>query len=110
MFANQANLERIIIPDSITTIEKQAFDGCNKSTYIEIGINVSSIGDIRPSGKTTPTLDIKFKSLTPPTFTEQYPFYTPYLKTIYVPNEALDVYKAAPGFSSSSVSSKIVGY
>ena len=110
LFSNQANLERIIIPDSITTIEKQAFDGCNKITYIEIGINVSSIGDIRPSGNTTHVLDIKFKSLTPPTFTENYPFYEPYLKTIYVPNEALDVYKAAPGFSSSSISPRIVGY
>lgn len=110
LFANQANLERIIIPDSITTIEKQAFDGCNKCAYIEIGINVSSIGDLSPSGTTKPTLVIKFKSLTPPTFTENYPFYTPYLQTIYVPNEALDVYKAAPGFSSSSVSKLIVGY
>ena len=110
LFANQSNLERIIIPDSITTIEKQAFNGCNKCTYIEIGINVSSIGDIRPSGKTTPVLVIKFKSLTPPTFTESYPFYVSYIQTIYVPNEALDAYKAAPGFSTSSVAEKIVGY
>ena len=110
LFTNQVNLERIIIPDSITTIEKQAFNGCDKCTYIEIGINVSSIGDIRPSGKTTPVLVIKFKSLTPPTFTETYPFYVSYIQTIYVPNEALEAYKAAPGFSTSSVKEKIVGY
>lgn len=110
LFANQANLERIIIPNSITTIEKQAFNGCNKCTYIEIGENVTSIGDVRPSGKTTNVLVIKFKSLTPPTFTETYPFYQPYLQTIYVPNESLEAYKAAPGFSSSSIKPLIVGY
>lgn len=110
LFANQSNLERIILPDSITTIEQKAFYDCDKCVYIEIGINVSSIGDVRTSGKTTPNLIIKFKSLTPPTFTEQYPFYVPKLQTIYVPNEALEAYKAAPGFSTSSVAEKIVGY
>ena len=110
LFANQSNLERIIIPDSITTIETKAFDGCNKCIYIEFGLNVSSIGDVRPSGNTTPKLVIKFKSLTPPTFTEQYPFYAPKLQTIYVPNEALEAYKAAPGFTPSSIVEKIVGY
>ena len=108
LFANQSNLERIILPDSITTVEKQAFDSCNKCVYIEFGINVSSIGDIRPSGKTTPVLVIKFKSLTPPTFTENYPFYDPYIQTIYVPNEALEAYKTAPKLTK--VAEKIIGY
>lgn len=110
LFYNQSNLEKIILPDSITTIEKEVFNDCNKCTYIEIGENVSSIGNIRPSAETTPKLVIKFKSLTPPTFTETYPFYSPYIKTIFVPEASLEAYKAAQGFKSSGIVEKIVGY
>ena len=44
-FANCTNLEKIIIPDSITTIDSLAFSGCSSLTSITIPSSVTRIGD-----------------------------------------------------------------
>ena len=43
LFANQSNLERIILPDSITTIKNEMFENCTSLKSITIPDSVTSI-------------------------------------------------------------------
>lgn len=43
-FSKSENLEHVVIPDTITTIDQQAFYGCKKLTNIEIPANVKYLG------------------------------------------------------------------
>ena len=44
-FQNSINLEKITLPDTVTTISEFAFDGCTNITEITIPASVTSIGE-----------------------------------------------------------------
>ena len=59
-------LTSIVLPDSITTIDDKAFYGCENITSINLGPNVSSMGD-EVFAKCTKLSSIRISALTEPT-------------------------------------------
>lgn len=75
-FRKQTSLRNITLPDTITEIGDNAFNGCNLLNYIS------------------------FKSTTPPTITTRSLSGIPTSTTLYVPVGYGDTYKAANNWSS----------
>ncbi|WP_148364453.1 MULTISPECIES: leucine-rich repeat domain-containing protein [Bacteroidaceae] len=131
VFAGCISLKRMTIPSSIETIESGVFDGCTSlltvdipSTYIpavfpdsmfkgcssltsliEIPDTVITIGQTTFMGCCS-LEGVKMKGTTPPTL--GYGVFNDTTFPIYVPQEAVNTYKSASGWTS--VSSRIVGY
>ena len=87
------NLTSIRIPNSVTSIGTQAFEGTGL-TSIEIPNSVTFIGNYAFSGENLVSMLIK--CLTPPTIGD-YPFSG---SIIYVPYESIDSYKTTANWSN----------
>lgn len=59
-FKNILTIEHIIMPDSITTIENEAFDGCDYLKKVEFSTKLISIGDA--AFRHCPIKEVKFPS------------------------------------------------
>lgn len=82
-----------VIPNTVTRIGNSAFQGCSGLTSITIPISVTSIGNWAFS-ECSGLTEIYSLALTPPTV-YPYTFNGCYRATLYVPKQALNVYKTA---------------
>ena len=99
-FLGCGNLRRINIPNSVASIGDGAFSGCSSLTSIDIPSSVTGIGTYTFSGMASSK--IIFKSLTVPSIGSGA-FGTNASNTvnhIFVPNSALEDYKAAENWSN----------
>ena len=101
-FKGCTNLTKVLIGDSVTTIYGDdtfgSFQGCQGLLEVDLGTGLTAIG-------TDTFLDcmslasIICRAYNPPTFTKSTPFNgIPETTKFYVPNERVDVYKAAAGW------------
>lgn len=108
----------VIIPDKTETIGNSAFASCTELERVIFGENVSRIGSYAIRG-CVKLKTLTFKGLTPPSLT-CYEFFgssngPANLETIYVPGEALEIYKSKWGsyvgsnvtFSSDFMTTKV---
>ena len=96
-FIGCSSLTSIVIPEGVTSIGSYAFDSCSSLTSIVIPEGVTSIGNYS-FGHCTTLSKIECKSQTPPT-ADRDMFQDTNNCPIYVPNESVEAYKAAPGWS-----------
>ena len=105
-FSYCEGLTSITLPESLTTIGDYAFYDCEGLTSITLPESVTTIGE-RAFYDCYNLKTFYIKSSTPPTISgDDYLFY--YTPTIYVPQDAVEAYKTAEGWSKYS--SKIIGY
>jgi hypothetical protein len=91
-------LESVSLPASLTSIGTQAFTGCSNLTSVSIPASVTSIGG--QAFYYCPDLTtVCMQATTPPTLGSAA-FYNCNLTTIYVPNDKVGDYKAAPNWSA----------
>ena len=102
-FGNDAVIDKIVIPDTVTYLGEHAFDSLT-SKQITIGTGITNIMSSTFSGADIDTLI--FKSTEPPTFDEQkYGFKSGTHTMILVPETAVNSYKttlAATGLDSTT--------
>ena len=94
-FDGCTSLASITIPDGVTSIGRFAFYGCSSLTSIELPDGVTSIGQSAFDSCTSLT-QIRLKAATPPAITSNTFTAT---AEFYVPDDAVDTYKAASGWS-----------
>lgn len=90
------------IPNSVTTIVKEAFEKCSGLTAIKIPNSVTTIGSFafnRCSGLKT----LYFHSINPPTVTNNNLGDDLNLQTIYVPQEAVATYQATKPYNQYNI-------
>lgn len=97
--------DNTVIPNTITTIDNHAFDGCDSMKSIVIPASVTSIGSWAFAYCSSLT-QVTCLALTPPKTAMEYSFGNYSKSTLYVPNDALGAYKADPYWS---LFSNIVG-
>ncbi|MBR0240387.1 MAG: leucine-rich repeat protein, partial [Bacteroidales bacterium] len=85
------------IPEGVASIGERAFYVCSSLTSVVIPDSVTSIGP-RAFAYCTTLSKIECKSQTPPTAGKDM-FEDTNNCPIYVPNESVEAYKAAPGWS-----------
>jgi hypothetical protein len=93
-----AACKNTVIPSTVTSIGNSVFSGCDGLTSIDIPSSITSIGNYafnRCSGLTSITVN----ATTPPTLGTDV-FNNTNNCPIYVPNESVDTYKAASGWSA----------
>ena len=88
----------LVIPDSVTSIGQQAFYRCSGLTSLNLGSGVTSIGKsaFQNCSKLT---SITILSIEPPTLGSSALTETSALTAIYVPDESVEAYKVADGWS-----------
>ncbi|MBR0298268.1 MAG: leucine-rich repeat domain-containing protein, partial [Bacteroidales bacterium] len=96
-FDSCSSLTSIVIPEGVASIGEGAFSGCSSLTSVVIPDSVTSIG-YYSFGYCTTLFKIECKSQTPPTAGGNM-FYKTNNCPIYVQNESVEAYKAAPGWS-----------
>ena len=89
------SLASISIPDGVTEISDCAFMGCTKLASVKIPSKLKAIGVLAFYGCTSLT-KIRLKAATPPAITSNTFTAT---AEFYVPDDAVDTYKAASGWS-----------
>ena len=97
-FANCIGLTSITIPNNVTNIGMYAFCGCLSLTSITIPEGIETLyGTFTDSG----LVNITLKGHVPPKLSSGPPtFNSCPLQNIYVPAEALEIYKKAPFWSN----------
>ncbi|MBR2931795.1 MAG: leucine-rich repeat domain-containing protein [Rikenellaceae bacterium] len=106
-FCDCDGLTSIAIPNSVTTIDPDAFSWCDNLTTVNIGEKVSSIGDktfFRCVNLTT----IYCEATTPPTLVSDVFALCSNIEQVYVPDQSVDLYKAADGWSTYA--NRMTGY
>ena len=99
-FSNCGSLTSIGIPDSVVSIDSYSFSYCSSLTSVTIGSGVTSIGYYvftNCSGLTSITINATI----PPTLASGV-FTNTNNCPIYVPEDSVDTYKAASGWSTYS--------
>lgn len=96
------NIKRLILPNSVTTIDAQAFMFCYKLKYIEIGTDITYIGVNNFNYTREQNMVIICKAVNPPTLAGSV-FPANYTTgKIYVPDASVNDYKAANVWSTLS--------
>lgn len=104
-FYGCSSLTNIIIPNAITTINRNTFQDCNALSFISIGNNVNKIDfgafygcdDIKSFTSHTPTPPmIEFGN------NFDYPTFSSYSATLYVPYGSKEAYQNAEGWKNFS--------
>ena len=95
-FFSCLKLTNINFPDSVTTIGTQAFSCCDGLERITIPKNVTFIGN-RAFEYCSNLRSVTIKNTVPPKWKDS--FFNTNILTIYVPQSAVDAYKAADGWS-----------
>ena len=94
-FYNNTNITSMTIPNSVTTIERGAFDGCVRLTSVIIGNSVTNIGGSAFSRCSSLT-SITCYALTPPNL-DRYVFDSVNKScTLLVPAESIKLYQQTP--------------
>lgn len=107
-FYYSPNLESVIIPDSVVTIESFSFSNCTNLKRIEVGSGLVFLDfNAFSSGIASSTNKPKyiFKSTTPPTLSSTFGDFlgnSSYICAIYVPDDSLETYKSTNGWSRYS--------
>ena len=96
---NGTNLKSVTIPNSITSIEQEAFEANRYLTSVTIGSGVTSIG-MAAFSMNMNLVSVTILATTPPTLGNDV--FTPNAsgRKIYVPTESVEAYKAASGWST----------
>lgn len=114
-FASCSSLTSVNIPSSVTSIDKSAFQYCSSLAFIEIPSSVTSIGDYAFEGCPILNLNLPatlksigakafdrtrqiFVNAAEPPVAKEAPF-GKIVYEIFVPESAVDAYKAATGWS-----------
>ena len=106
-FYNCTSLTSITIPNGVTTIGNSAFSGCESLASVTIGDSVTTIGNGVFEGCDN-LESVYCKATTPPSLGESVFDTFAYNLKIYVPNESVEAYKVASGWSKYA--SNIIGY
>lgn len=89
------NLERLVLPDSITSIPRRAFEGCSSLTELTIPFKVSHIGSTAMAGMTS-LRSLQCLAVTPPALGENVWKDTDQSSvTFTVPQASVGLYRAA---------------
>ncbi len=100
-FSDCDNFSTINIPKSLKTIPNFCFQGSGGLAIVDLHNEITSIG--RGAFHNCTGLNyVICRGLTPPTLGNNVFDFCTLLESIYVPSQALDVYKAASGWSSLS--------
>lgn len=97
-FEGCKSLTNITLPDSVTSIGERAFSGCESLASVTIGDSVTTIGNGVFEG-CDKLESVYCKATTPPSLGESVFDTFAYNLKIYVPNESVEAYKVASGWS-----------
>ena len=93
---------RVVIPDNVLTIEEGAFSACTSLETVDIGRNITFIGNHVFKNCSNLTTVI-IRATVPPSLTPYIPFGNTPIENgtgyIYVPCDSVETYKAASGWS-----------
>lgn len=97
-FVSCTNLKRIVVPSSVTKLGISVFNNCSSLEFADISENVTSIGGSLFNGcSKLKTLILRMP--TPTAWASSTLAGTPSTMSIYVPDESVDAYKNASGWS-----------
>lgn len=94
-----SSLLYITLPESITSLGAYAFSRMDNTVRIDLPASVRYLNKSAFTSIKNPTTVI-FRNTTPPTFSATPDAYFGRLNPIYVPDDSVDAYKAATGWSS----------
>ena len=97
-YANNTEIEHVIISEGVTSIAREAFYYCSALTTIELPASIESIGDYAFQGCPA-IVSVTCKALNPPTMGDGIFYDSSALEHIYVPAWSVDAYKAATEWS-----------
>ncbi len=90
-------LNTINFPESLTTIGSSAFESCESLTSVTLGSKITSIG--LSAFENCNKLEITIKATTPPTLSLNGRGVFTGVLSIYVPDESVETYKTASGWT-----------
>ena len=96
-----AGCQNSVIPDDVIKIDNDAFRDCNTIAFINIPASVTSIGD-RAFSNCTSLSRVDVQATNPPILGE-YAFRKSSGLTIYVPENRVNIYKAADGWKDLNI-------
>lgn len=94
-FYGCTGLKEVVIGDGVTSFGKYAFSGCSAIESFEFGAHVETIGEEAFSDCTAMTKMISHNPIPPVCGTEALDDINKWECTLYVPDMAIDTYKAA---------------
>ena len=92
------SLVSVVVGEGVTTIEAGSFNGCDALTAIDIASTVEEFGGGSLNCKNLASMTVR--ATTPPSGVNAAMGAVPAACTIYVPDSAVDTYKAASGWSA----------